>query len=176
MNKIANRSELARLFTGYGAEIGVLRGEYSQVILQFATKLFCVDPYKGYSNHKQVEMDEAKQTARARLEPYGVKVQFVYKTSMEAVHPFNDGLLDFVYIDGDHSWPHITQDIYWWARKIKAGGIVAGHDYFVSDWHKSVVHVLPVVDAYCKAFKLELNVTGETGVREESPSWWFIKI
>ena len=50
-------------------------------------------------------------------------------TSKEFVKEIADGSLDFVYIDGDHSYDSCKEDINMWLPKIKQGGIIAGHDY-----------------------------------------------
>ena len=41
---------------------------------------------------------------------------------------FEDGELDFVYLDGNHEEPFVTEDINLWWPKIKSGGLLAGHD------------------------------------------------
>ncbi len=38
--------------------------------------------------------------------------------------------VDFVWVDGDHSYDGVLGDIETWLRKIGAGGIFAFHDYF----------------------------------------------
>jgi len=37
--------------------------------------------------------------------------------------------LDFVYIDGDHSFDAVVRDVILWSNKVRPGGIVAAHDY-----------------------------------------------
>lgn len=39
------------------------------------------------------------------------------------------GTLDFAFIDADHSYEACKEDLELWAPKVRAGGIVAGHDY-----------------------------------------------
>jgi predicted O-methyltransferase YrrM len=163
MENITHRDELARLFTGSGAEIGVYRGDFSAVIARHASKLYCVDPYRAYSNHDQIDLDEAYRVAQERLP----SAEFIRLPSVEAVNQFAKESLDFVYIDGNHDWAHISQDIYWWARKVKPGGIVAGHDYFLSKF----TQVQPVVDSYAAAYGKTVFTTKE----EKYPSWWFVK-
>jgi hypothetical protein len=41
--------------------------------------------------------------------------------------------LDFVYIDGDHSYEGVLRDIHAWTPHVRKGGIIAGHDY---RWHE----------------------------------------
>ena len=38
--------------------------------------------------------------------------------------------VDFIWVDGDHSYEGVAGDIYHWVSKIHKGGIVAFHDYF----------------------------------------------
>lgn len=49
--------------------------------------------------------------------------------SKKAVELFKDNSLDYVFIDGDHSYEEVCHDIDAWRMKVKKGGILAGHDY-----------------------------------------------
>ncbi len=48
--------------------------------------------------------------------------------SKEAVALFDEGELDMVFIDADHSYPSVLSDLRTWMPKIKKGGILCGHD------------------------------------------------
>jgi predicted O-methyltransferase YrrM len=77
---------------------------------------------------------------------------------MDAVKDFADGSLDFVYIDGHHGFKYVAEDIWEWHKKVRKGGIVAGHDYFTLNKdprHPYCNHVKEVVDAYVLAFKID---------------------
>jgi hypothetical protein len=37
--------------------------------------------------------------------------------------------VDLAFIDGDHSYEQVKQDILTWKRKVRRGGLLAGHDY-----------------------------------------------
>jgi predicted O-methyltransferase YrrM len=50
-------------------------------------------------------------------------------TSLEAAKYFNDGEVDFVFIDGAHDYDNVKADIAAWLPKLKPDGILAGHDY-----------------------------------------------
>ena len=49
--------------------------------------------------------------------------------SVEAAKRVEDGSLDFVFIDGDHSYDGCKRDIAAWTPKVKLGGWIGGHDY-----------------------------------------------
>lgn len=120
-----------------------------------------------------------RQEAQERLIPYGVT--FVEKFSMDALSDFPDESLDFVYIDANHEWPFVTQDIYYWSRKVRVGGIVAGHDFYRSNRRDSKCHVKGAVQGYTFAFRiapwflLGRNERIPDEVRETSRSWFWVK-
>lgn len=53
----------------------------------------------------------------------------VQSDSSEAANRYADASLDAVFIDADHAYPAVRRDIDAWLPKIRAGGIIAGHDY-----------------------------------------------
>lgn len=182
----AGRDNLAELFAylGYkrGAEIGVLRGDYSEVLCKAnpSVHLYLVDPYKAYINHpRQAELDAAMALAKKRLEPY--RTTHLHMPSMEAVTMIGDRSLDFVFIDGNHEWPWVTQDIYWWARKVRPGGIVSGHDYRRSRWKKSIQHTVEAVNGFTSAYRIHpwfvlgSKATRPGEVRDFHRSWFWVK-
>jgi len=122
-----------------GCEVGVYLGENAQEILlnNPTIKLYLVDAYdrKQYSvntNYKY-KAEEAKVKAKKRIKKihwkYGVEYQFIRKLSVEAVKEFRDESLDFVYIDANHSYEHVIEDLTIWSQKVRVGGIIGGHDY-----------------------------------------------
>jgi len=99
----------------------------------------------------------------------------IRKTSMEALADIPDESLDFCYIDGNHSLPYITQDIYEWQRKVKVGGVISGHDYFIDShnpyWIRAC-HVKYAVDVAVKVFGIEnFYVTSN----DKYNSWLWVK-
>lgn len=120
-----------------GAEIGVAFAEYSKLICEINPQmtLYGVDawrPYSGYSDYTRKGTFELMYSeAMTRMRSYIQKDRFVpvEKLSMDAVGDFEDGSLDFVYIDANHQDPFVTDDINAWSKKVRSGGIIAGHDY-----------------------------------------------
>ena len=64
------------------------------------------------------------------------KVKLIEKLSSEAVDDVPDNI-DFIFIDGDHSWNGIHNDWVNWSPKIKQGGIIALHDTSVPSFDTS---------------------------------------
>jgi predicted O-methyltransferase YrrM len=132
-----SRNALGLLFAelGFtkGAEIGTERGIYSEVLLKANPKLtlYCVDPWKAYKEYRehttQSKIDEIYKEAIERLKPYNCCI--IRKFSDKAYQDFPDGSLDFVYIDGNHDFTHVSEDLRNWTPKVRSGGIVAGHDF-----------------------------------------------
>jgi hypothetical protein len=182
-----NRVQLAQLFSklGYtcGAEIGVAAGIYSEVLCQSnpGLQLYCIDYWEAYEEYHDlpdpIEHAENFMAARERLKDYNTTILSI--RSMEAVARFEDNQLDFVYIDANHSWPYVTQDIYYWARKVRPGGIVAGHDYYrPTTWQCDVIGA---VNGYTQAFDIKpwfllgKAYRNPEEVDERARSWFWVQ-
>jgi hypothetical protein len=183
------REQLAQLFgeLGFreGAEIGTESGLYAARLCANnpGVKLHCVDLwsiYPGYRDHvDQTMLDKCFADTQERLKSYDV--HYIQKYSMDAVKDFEDRSLDFVYIDANHEWPYITQDIYYWSAKVRPGGIISGHDLYRSRRRDSKCHVHGAVIGYTYAFRINPwfvlgkneRVPGQ--IRDRSRSWFWIK-
>ena len=60
--------------------------------------------------------------------------------SVDASKRFENGSLDFVFIDGSHEYEDVYEDILHWKPKVKSGGILAGHDY--TEWFPGVTRAV----------------------------------
>jgi predicted O-methyltransferase YrrM len=67
----------------------------------------------------------------ARIENAGLTswVKVIQEESIKAASMFGAGSLDFVFIDANHTYPHVKADSLAWLPKIRPGGMIAGHDY-----------------------------------------------
>lgn len=177
-----NREGLAKLFAelGFtkGAEIGVEQGEYSEVLARniYYTKLFLVDAwkaYKGYRDHvSQSKLDGFLEAVKARMKRFdadGKRIVIIRSFSVEAAREFDDGSLDFVYIDANHEFSHVVADLAAWVPKVRVGGIVSGHDFFSSG---GPYHVPYAVRGFTEAYKISpwFVLRGD-----HTASWMFVK-
>jgi hypothetical protein len=169
-----------------GAEIGVHKGEFTEKFCQAGLVMYAIDPWTAYRGGGRGTQSQARQDflyghAQRILAPYE-NCTIIRAPSMEAVKQFKDGDLDFVYIDADHSFLHIAQDLVEWGRKVRSGGVVSGHDYvyYRSRTTDTIIQVQPVVDAYVKAFEIKnFYIFGTLRKPNDKddvvPSWMFIQ-
>lgn len=127
---------------GVVVEIGVAEGEFSRHILN-ATRPDClhlVDPWchqeredyrndpsnwseeEGERNFRKVATDFARERAAGR-----VRIHRDFSTNVASAFP--DESLDWVFIDGLHSYEGVKADLEAFAPKVKPDGFILGHDY-----------------------------------------------
>jgi hypothetical protein len=128
---------------GQCAEIGVWKGDFSKMILDRTDPdlLYLVDPweyqpefsgmwYGGKRAKKQEDMDVIYESVRSEL---GSRpdVRLIRGYSTEAASQIENGTLDWVYIDGNHTFEHVKTDLETYYPKVRQGGYLIGDDY---DW------------------------------------------
>lgn len=133
---------------GVGAEIGVHEGNFSLKILQIAqpTKLFLIDPWEyqaelseslyGGDELSQEKLDKryARVCRKLSTPIKRGRVEVLRKTSSEALQLVESNSLDFVYIDGDHRYEAVREDLFEWYGKVKVGGLLLADDYRNANW------------------------------------------
>ena len=187
-----------------GVEIGVFKGQWSKELLQqWDGTLYMIDPwrplgeeYQDASNHKN-HMD-AYERAMESIRGFEDRAFMLRGLGEQLVEIFADDSLDYVYIDGNHAYDWVKQDMELWWPKLKKGGLFAGHDYLRMDWtynpaldpinqkdkhiwsndgtdaplqYAGLFGVNPAVDEFCEANQIPvLNLTSEW-----TATWFFIK-
>ena len=160
-----------------GAEIGVELGKFSECLARKVPceKLYCIDPWVTYGDQfTRHNPDEFYDLALEKLNKYDC-VEIIRKFSMEAVKDFEDESLDFVYIDGNHDFPHVTEDINAWSKKVRKGGIISGHDYV---FERSIgAHAGYVVRDWTDIYKIKpwYVIDESKKVGHGRPSWLWVK-
>lgn len=119
------------------AEIGSWKGMSTAVITKtikpFNGVVFAIDHWQGSEGvpeHKQAETNDMLNTFRHNMKTLGLldSVRPVVMDSATAASIFKYATLDMVFIDADHRYSRVKQDIELWLPKLKQGGIIAGHD------------------------------------------------
>jgi hypothetical protein len=132
---------------GLAIEIGVWRGEFSRKILDTIQpeKLCLIDPWKNFAEHDDKafsgrEEDETMDAIHAgvcRLYAAEIKAKSVVvmrEMSADALMKFADDTISFAYVDGDHSYQGVKNDLAALFPKMMAGGVMAFDDYHRRGW------------------------------------------
>ena len=64
------------------------------------------------------------------MRPFEGRYEMHQAMTTEAVHQFDDGFFDFIYVDATHSYMDSKADVESWWPKLRVGGVMAGDDYF----------------------------------------------
>lgn len=124
-------------------EIGVWRGENALSILQNLNikKLYLIDPWENYSDYSEIKGQRGEWAYRDtlnRLREYHDQIKVLRLRSSHGPK-FIMEQLDFVYIDGNHSYDYVLQDLrnYW--PLVKKGGFLAGDDFNIKGVAEAVI-------------------------------------
>ena len=120
-------------------EIGSYAGDATKIFAKHFKRVICIDPYQnGYDDNDGASY---KFDMRIVYNQFEKEVLNKFKnvvhhkmTSEQAAPCFTNGWLDFVYIDGNHQYEYVKNDIEMWLPKIKKGGWLGGHDYMNIDF------------------------------------------
>lgn len=132
-----------------GVEIGVYEGDNALDMLRNwkeIEKLYLVDSYTPYLEYLNKESHNKRLNKVVRIITGIPKVSLIVDYSVEASKQFDNGTFDFCYIDGNHAYKSIKEDILAWLPKVKKGGIIGGHDYDYTDYKDEYLSVKRAVD------------------------------
>jgi len=169
----------ARSLLGVGVEVGVQYGYYSEVILSAwkGKTLYSVDPwaefdssvYDDVANGSQDSQEAIYQGTVQRLRRFGDRSRVIRATSTAAAERFGDGQLDFVYLDAQHHYEAVKEDIRAWCPKIRRGGVLAGHDYLDGQIDEGLFGVKSAVDEFAGITETRVVLS-----REKRWKSWFV--
>ena len=158
------------------AEIGVFEGEFSHLIhtMLRPSRLYLADLFRGPmisgdkngNNTKTINLDQAYQALLGKYHS-NPEVSLFRGESELFLSLLPDAHLDFIYIDGDHRYEGCRTDLQLARRKVKRGGIIAGHDY--CDQFPGVIRA---VDELSKEHGLTLELTTE----DLCASYWMVNV
>lgn len=160
MSKHRSINQVLDLYAGTnltGAEIGVFKGHTSIGLLANPKikHLYLIDPWQsGYSinngkkkdssDRSQKQMDSLYNSVLKLAKRFPNRTTIIREPSIKAsIYVPNE--LDFVFIDGDHSFKAVSLDLTTWIPKVKQGGLVFG-----DDWSTGWKSVIKAVTLYIK--------------------------
>ncbi len=145
---------------GTVVEVGSWRGRSTVSICEGLlakrdVTLACVDTFRGSADspimlqqHRQeLAEDRIYHEFRRNVAAYPF-VETLRMSSEEASGRFADESIDWIFIDAQHTFEPVRNDIRWWWPKVKIGGLISGHDYLHFDVKRAVHAHLDDVGAW----------------------------
>jgi Methyltransferase domain len=164
---------------GVGVEIGVWKGDFSAQLLKAAAPklLHLVDPWiastsedraseawYGADKITQNGMDSIHDAVVARFANDVARGSVViHRTTAEAaLGPMAAASVDYVYVDGDHSYDGVTTDLALASRITRNGGLICADDYLLDAWWKDgvvrAIHELLVAQPFVIESKIASQI------------------
>jgi autotransporter strand-loop-strand O-heptosyltransferase len=142
-NKAVDTATGGETFVEVGAWLGKSTNHMIKKIRESGKSITftTVDTWEGTIN--EPDHQEFKRAMGGELFPEFVKnlverghtekVTLIKDTSKNAANHFSNNSIDYIMIDGDHSYDAVNSDLHTWFHKVKSGGIISGDDYRVFD-------------------------------------------
>ena len=151
-------------------EIGVFFGTNARRMFKTLNveKMFLIDPYQKYEEYTKEKnvltfLPSSFKPALKVLNRYFDRVVTLQMTSEDAVD-FIPNDLDMVYIDGNHAYEYVKKDIELYYPKVKAGGLIGGHDIEGNSLGENIRRAV-----------FEFADKNNLSVHVKKPDWWIIK-
>jgi len=127
---------------GIGAELGVCKG-HNATQLYFRTRpshLFLIDiwtdegfigsapPELWYGDHFEMVSNIFSEEIKNQT------VTLCRENTMAFLGGLHDQFLDWIYIDSNHFYDYASQELQLCLKKVKRGGYIMGHDFFVEKY------------------------------------------
>jgi hypothetical protein len=156
-----------------GAEIGTWEGDFSAHALRRAapTRLYLIDPweYRDEARYESAFFGDRTPGGQAKMDAIhkGVCRRFrgpiaagrvVVLRARSTVAAEQVTGLDWVYIDGDHTYEAVAADLHAFYDLLAPGGVLCGDDYRLDGWWEE--GVTRAVDEFVASKGLALTVLG----------------
>lgn len=131
------------------AEIGVNQGDFSQQILSICQprKLHLIDAWHTERYHDGLSLSVTKKFLK---EISSGQIEVNRGLSTKVVDNLPDEYFDWIYIDTSHDYTTTKLELEKYSKKMKKGGVIAGHDYTMGNWGEMYKYgVIEAVHEFC---------------------------
>jgi GR25 family glycosyltransferase involved in LPS biosynthesis len=105
----------------------------------------CIDTFKGSKEHEfdpSILNDTLLEEFTHNTKPVVEYINTIVSDSVEAASRYEDNSIDFIFVDGDHSFEGVDRDLVAWLPKLKPGGLIAGDDVTNPDYPNIISAVI----------------------------------
>jgi hypothetical protein len=170
MKIIETREDLLDIFKkGFKiCEIGVFKGDFSKIIFNRLNpvELHLIDIFEGVmcsgdKDGNNIVWTNLNEEYEKLLNLYKEnKNVIIHKgKSYDIIKDFKDNYFDLIYIDGDHSYNGVKNDLNISYLKTKKNGFICGHDYNENKFYD----VVKAVNEFCDEKKLKIDYLTKDG-------------
>ena len=95
-------------------------------------KFYCVDTWDGgieLAEQDIIKSQSLQQVFERNVAPVLDLIVPIKSLSWDAANQFDNGSVDFCYVDAGHTYDCVIQDLHAWWPKIRPGGQFGGDDY-----------------------------------------------
>ena len=166
-------------------EVGLGKGPTTGYILKNINdkefRMYGVDPFLEYFGRigsdegvykrlysRSVQGMGANERKVAKAIGGDKRYTLIRKKSSDAVKDFEPESIDIVFIDANHNYEYVLEDIEKWSKIVRKGGIVSGHDYFPNPKRSRASGVKKAVDEYAEIYGIDFKRAADT-------VWYFYK-
>jgi hypothetical protein len=140
MKTIETRNELLEILPKnmICCELGVFKGDYSKIIHEILkpSELILIDNFTGIfgsgdkdgQNHINIDLDIAYDELKEYFS-FDNKVKLIKNNTLNGLDIFENNYFDYIYIDADHEYNAVFDDLLKSFEKIKNKGYISTHDY-----------------------------------------------
>ena len=156
-------------------EVGVLWGKNLDNMSKGHHRVLCFgvdtwgDSEEFGANDAQRDMGACYKRARSLMNSRR-NVVLLRVPSLVAAGFFPDGFFDLIYIDANHVYDRVKEDMGAWWPKVRTGGVLSGHDYMENEINGVRFGVIEAVNEFIARHMLDLHVT-----TDQYPSWMVVK-
>lgn len=110
-------------------------------------KYYVIDHFKGnrdsdlHKNDEDIINKTLYKTFLKNIDPLIDYINVIKCSSNQGCIMFNNRSIDFLFIDGTHTYRAVKKDIKLWLPKVKK--IIAGHDYYLTGVNRAVNELIP---------------------------------
>ena len=142
-------------------EIGARYGESSKVILENLNvdKYIIIDPYTSYEEYSgdgfnkiisDDNDDKIFNETKNKLESLHNNMVFyrTFSTDVNTINAIENNSIDLIFIDGNHTYKYVLEDLENYYPKLNKNGIICGDDFFMRTHENDYLNTMPGNEGY----------------------------